>query len=125
MVRDAEAHAAEDEKFAEIVNLRNQADALAHAARKAVQDAGDKATDAEKAAIENAASALEEAVKKEDKAEIEAKMQALSEASATLAQKMYAEQAQDATAEGGAGDDGAGGDTVDAEFEEVKDDDRK
>ncbi len=125
MVRDAEAHAAEDEKFAEIVNLRNQADALVHAARKAVQDAGDKATDAEKEAIENAAVALEDAVKKEDKAEIEAKMQALSEASATLAQKMYAEQAQDATAESGAGDDGAGGDTVDAEFEEVKDDDKK
>ena len=125
MVRDAEAHAAEDEKFAEIVNLRNQADALAHAARKAVQDAGDKATDAEKEAIENAATALEEAVKKEDKAEIEAKMQALSEASATLAQKMYAEQAQEAPAGDGAGDDGAGGDTVDAEFEEVKDDDRK
>ena len=100
MVRDAEAHAAEDEKFAEIVNLRNQADALVHAARKAVQDAGDKATDAEKEAIENAALALEEAVKKEDKAEIEAQMQALSEASATLAQKMYAEQAQDATAGG-------------------------
>ena len=125
MVRDAEAHAAEDEKFAEIVNLRNQADALVHAARKAVQDAGDKATDAEKEAIENAAVALEDAVKKEDKAEIEAKMQALSEASATLAQKMYAEQAQDATAQSGASDDGAGGDTVDAEFEEVKDDDKK
>ncbi|MDE0063828.1 MAG: molecular chaperone DnaK [Gammaproteobacteria bacterium] len=125
MVRDAEAHAAEDEKFAEIVNLRNQADALAHAARKAVQDAGDKATDAEKEAIESAASALEEAVKKEDKAEIEAKMQALSEASATLAQKMYAEQAQDASAGDGASDEVADGDTVDAEFEEVKDDDKK
>ena len=125
MVRDAEAHAAEDEKFAEIVNLRNQADALVHAARKAVQDAGDKATDAEKEAIENAALALEEAVKKEDKAEIEAQMQALSEASATLAQKMYAEQAQDATAGGDGKDSGAGGDTVDAEFEEVKDDDKK
>ena len=127
MVRDAEAHAAEDEKFAEIVNLRNQADALVHAARKALQDAGDKATDAEKEAIENAASALEEALKNEDKAEIEAQMQALSEASATLAQKMYAEQAQDASGGTGAGtgEGGAGGDTVDAEFEEVKDDDKK
>ena len=125
MVRDAEAHAAEDEKFAEIVNLRNQADALVHATRKAVQDAGDKATDAEKQAIENAAVALEEAVKKEDKAEIEAKMQALSAASAELAQKMYAEQAQDASATGGANDAGTDGDTVDAEFEEVKDDDKK
>jgi molecular chaperone DnaK len=68
---------------------------------------------------------LEEALKKEDKAEIEAKMQALSEASAALAQKMYAEQAQDASAGNGSSDDGAGGDTVDAEFEEVKDDDKK
>ena len=130
MVQDAEAHAAEDEKFAEMVSLRNQADGLAHAARKAVQDAGDKASDAEKEAIESAARALEEALKQEDKAEIEAKIQALSEASAQLAQKMYAEQAQNAqnAADAGGGDgDGAakGGDTVDAEFEEVKDDDKK
>ncbi len=125
MVRDAEAHAAEDEKFADMVNLRNQADALTHAARKAVQDAGDKATDAEKEAIENAAVALEEAIKAEDKAEIEAKMGALSEASAALAQKMYADQAQDASADGGKKDAGGDGDTVDADFEEVKDDDKK
>ena len=130
MVQDAEAHAAEDEKFAEMVSLRNQADGLAHAARKAVQDAGDKASEAEKEAIESAARALEEALKQEDKAEIEAKIQALSEASAQLAQKMYAEQAQNAqnAADAGGGDgDGAakGGDTVDAEFEEVKDDDKK
>ena len=124
MVRDAEAHAAEDEKFAELVNLRNQADAMTHAARKAVEDAGDKATDAEKEAIENAAAALEEALKNEDKEAIEAKIQALSEASATLAQKMYAEQAQDAAADG-ANEAGGNGDTVDADFEEVKDDDKK
>ena len=124
MVRDAEAHAAEDEKFAELVNLRNQADAMTHAARKAVQDAGDKATDAEKEAIESAATALEEALKQENKEEIEAKMQVLSEASATLAQKMYAEQAQDAAA-GGGEENADGGDTVDADFEEVKDDDKK
>ncbi len=123
MVRDAEAHAAEDEKFAELVNLRNQADAMTHAARKAVQDAGDKATDAEKEAIENAARVLEEALKKEDKEDIEAKLQALSEASAALAQKMYADQAQDATADTGTKQ--SEGDTVDADFEEVKDDDKK
>ena len=127
MIQDAQAHAAEDEKFAEMVTLRNQADGLVHAARKAVQDAGDKAADAEKEAIESAASALEEAVKQEDKAAIEAKIKTLSEASALLAQKMYAEQAQDASgAEGGGdADAGKGGDTVDAEFEEVKDDDKK
>ncbi|MCZ6658203.1 MAG: molecular chaperone DnaK [Gammaproteobacteria bacterium] len=128
MVRDAEAHSAEDEKFAEMVNLRNQADSLAHAARKTVIEAGDKATDDEKAAIEGAASALDEAIKGDDKADIEAKMQALSEASANLAQKLYAEQAEASQgAQGAEAEDDAGeatGDTVDAEFEEVKDDDK-
>ena len=130
MVRDAEAHSAEDEKFAEMVNLRNQADSLAHAARKTVVEAGDKASDDDKAAIEGAAAALDEAIKGDDKADIEAKMQALSEASANLAQKLYAEQAeasQGAGAQGAEAKDEAGeatGDTVDAEFEEVKDDDK-
>ena len=119
MVRDAEAHAVEDEKFAEMVNLRNQADGLAHAARKAVKDAGDKAAAADKEAVESAAAALEEALKNEDKAEIEAKMQALSEASASFAQKAYAD-ATDASGSGAAGQ--ADGDAVDADFEEVKDD---
>ncbi|MCZ0941641.1 MAG: molecular chaperone DnaK [Gammaproteobacteria bacterium] len=123
MVRDAEAHAADDEKFAEMVNLRNQADGLVHAARKAVKDAGDKAGDAEKAAVESAASALEAAIQTEDKADIEAKIEALSNASAEFAQKAYAEQAADSTdADGGGPAGGDGGDTVDAEFEEVKDD---
>ena len=126
MVRDAEAHAADDEKFAEMVNLRNQADGLVHASRKAVKDAGDKVGDADKEAVESAATALDEALKSEDKAEIEAKMQALTEASAQFAQKAYA----DASAAGGGGDGGADGkaadgDAVDAEFEEVKDDDKK
>ena len=126
MVRDAEAHAADDEKFAEMVNLRNQADGLVHAARKAVKDAGDKAGDAEKAAVESAASDLEAALQTEDKADIEAKIEALSNASAEFAQKAYAEQAGSADAAAGAGGEGPtggdGGDTVDAEFEEVKDD---
>ncbi len=128
MVRDAEAHSAEDAKFEEMVQLRNQADALVHGARKAVTDAGDKATQEEKDAIEKAASELEEALKKGDKADIEAKMQALSAASATLAQKMYEDQAQAAGADAGdaagGSDSGADGDTVDAEFEEVDDKDK-
>ncbi|MCZ6619106.1 MAG: molecular chaperone DnaK [Gammaproteobacteria bacterium] len=124
MVRDAEAHSEEDQKFEELVMLRNQADSLIHGARKAVIDAGDKATDEEKEAIESAAGALEEALKNDDKAEIEAKTKTLSEAAASLAQKMYAEEAQQAQA-GEAEEsesDGADGDTVDAEFEEVDDD---
>ncbi len=128
MVRDAEAHSAEDAKFEEMVQLRNQADALVHGARKAVADAGDKATQEEKDAIEKAASELEEALKKGDKADIEAKMQALSAASATLAQKMYEDQVQAAGADageaGGGSDSGTDGDTVDAEFEEVDDKDK-
>ncbi|MCR9279311.1 MAG: molecular chaperone DnaK [Pseudomonadaceae bacterium] len=131
MVQDAEAHAAEDEKFEEMVTLRNQADGLVHAARKSVTDAGDKATEEEKTAIEAAASELEEALKGDDKEAIEAKMQALSAASASLAEKLYAEQAEAAAAgaEGASadagGDNDSDGDAVDAEFSEVKDDDSK
>jgi len=132
MVRDAEAHAEEDQKFEELVSLRNQADSLIHAARKSVEEAGDKASDEEKQAIESAATDLEEAIKGGDKAAIEAKIQALSEASTTLAQKLYEEQAAQAQDADGAGGSGGGaesagndGDTVDAEFEEVKDDEEK
>tara|TARA_B100000242_G_scaffold289320_1_gene258963 strand:- start:476 stop:2392 length:1917 start_codon:yes stop_codon:yes gene_type:complete len=119
MIRDAEAHSEEDKKFEEMVALRNQADGLIHGARKAVEDAGDKATDEEKTAIETAASELEEALKSEEKDAIEDKIKVLSEASAGLAQKMYAEQAQ---AAGETDQDAAEGDAVEAEFEEVKDD---
>ena len=129
MVREAEEHAEEDAKFEEVATLRNQADGLVHAARKMVADVGDKATDAEKEAIETAAKDLEQALKGDDKADMEAKMQALSEATGPVAQKMYADQAQDAAAgapdgaggpQGDAGAAASGGeDAVDAEFEEV------
>ena len=122
MVRDAEANAEEDRKFEELVAARNQGDQLVHATRKMLVEAGDKASAEEKAAIEAALGELEAAVKGDDKAAIEAKVEALSAASAPVAQKMYAEQAQDATQQGGAQQDKpAGDDVVDAEFEEVKD----
>ena len=115
-----------EDLWEEMVNLRNQADGLIHAARKAVKDAGDKASDTEKSAIESAATALEEAMKGEDKADIEANIQALSEASAALAQKMYAEEAAAAGGQpggaAGSADGGSDPDAVDAEFEEVDDD---
>ncbi|RQI77565.1 molecular chaperone DnaK [Pseudomonas aeruginosa] len=121
MVRDAEANAEEDRKFEELAAARNQGDALVHATRKMITEAGDKATAEDKATIEKALGELEAAVKGDDKAEIEAKMNALSQASTPLAQKMYAEQAQQ-------GEDALQGeqakaadDVVDAEFEEVKD----
>ena len=126
MVRDAEAHSEEDVKFEELVGLRNQGDALVHAARKMVAEAGDKATAEEKEKIDAAAKSLEEAIKGDDKGAIESGIQTVSEATGALAQKMYAEQAESA-----AGGDGAQADAssrvddeaVDAEFEEVKDND--
>ena len=124
MVRDAEANAEEDRKFEELVTVRNQADQLVHATRKTLTEAGDKATDEEKAAIETALSDLEAAIKTGDKEEIEAKINALSEASGPLVQKMYAEQAQAGQADGAAAGAESGNDAddvVDAEFEEVKD----
>ena len=129
MVRDAEAHAEEDKKFEELVQLRNQADGMIHATRKTLEEAGDKATDDEKQAIETAISELEEAVKGDDVDNIQKKLDALTEASGQLAQKMYAEQAEAAQQEGGEGAENTGSkpedDVVDAEYEEVNDDQKK
>ncbi|EWC40676.1 molecular chaperone DnaK [Pseudomonas stutzeri] len=121
MVRDAEANAEEDRKFEELATARNQGDQLVHATRKMLTEAGDKASDEDKAAIEKALGELEAAIKGDDKAEIEAKIAAVSQASTPVAQKMYAEQAQAGEAQS-AGEQGKpGDDVVDAEFEEVKD----
>ncbi|MBG4532937.1 molecular chaperone DnaK [Pseudomonas aeruginosa] len=121
MVRDAEANAEEDRKFEELAAARNQGDALVHATRKMITEAGDKATAEDKATIEKALGELEAAVKGDDKAEIEAKMNALSQASTPLAQKMYAEQAQQGEDAPQGEQANAADDVVDAEFEEVKD----
>ncbi|MHA6495362.1 molecular chaperone DnaK [Pseudomonas borbori] len=123
MVRDAEVNAEEDRKFEELATARNQGDQLVHATRKMITEAGDKATADEKAAIEKALGELEVAIKGDDKAEIDAKMNALSETTTPLAQKMYAEQPQPgAAAQGGAEEaKDSTDDVVDAEFEEVKD----
>ncbi len=122
MIRDAEANADADAKFAELAGARNQGDALVHSTRKMVADAGDKVTAEEKTAIEAAVVALEAAIKGDDKAAIEAKVEELSKVSAPVAQKMYAEQGQ--PAEGAAQQaepEAKHDDVVDAEFEEVKD----
>ena len=117
MVADAEANAAEDAKFEELAQARNTADGLAHAAKKTLEEAGDKASDEEKSAIEAAIAKVEEAVKGDDKDAMDTAAKELSEASATLAQKLYAEQqaesGQDESAEQPADD------AMDAEFEEV------
>ena len=125
MVKDAEAHSADDKKFEEMVTVRNTADGMIHATKKALEEAGDKAIDEEKEAINTAIAELEEALKGDDKDAIETKTTALTEASSALAQKMYAEQAAAGEAGGEAADDASGADdAVDAEFEEVKDEDK-
>ncbi len=124
MVRDAEANAEADRKFEELVQVRNQADQLVHGTRKQIEEAGDKLPADDKANIEKATSELEAAAKGEDKADIEAKIQALVTASAKLL-----EIAQQQAQSGGAGAAGAEAkkddDVVDAEFEEVNDKDKK
>ena len=123
MVSDAESHAEDDRKFRELVDARNQADGLIHAAEKTLAEAGEKASSEERMAIENAVADLKTALDGDDKDTIDAKTAALGEASGGLAQKMYAEEAADAGADGDAGEK-AEDDVVDAEFEEVdKDDD--
>ncbi|MCP1499570.1 molecular chaperone DnaK [Pseudomonas migulae] len=122
MIRDAEANSEEDRKFEELAAARNQGDALVHSTRKMVVDAGDKVTAEEKTAIEAAVVALEAAIKGDDKAAIEAKVEELSKVSAPVAQKMYAEQAQPAEGAAPQGESAEkADDVVDAEFEEVKD----
>jgi molecular chaperone DnaK len=127
MIKDAEAHAEEDRKFHELIDVRNQADGLIHATNKSLADLGDKVEAAEKAGIESAIAALQEALKGDDKAAIEAKISELGEKSGKLAERVYKEQAGQEGAAEAAADAGAGAesDVVDAEFEEVKDADNK
>jgi molecular chaperone DnaK len=103
MVADAEANAEADRQFEELVTARNTADGLAHAATKTLEEAGDKATEEEKTAIEAAIHDVQEAVKGDNKEAIDEAAQKLSEATSGLAQKMYAEQAEAAQAAAGAG----------------------
>ena len=126
MVKDAEANADADKQFEELINARNSADGMIHATKKSMAEAGDKLSADEKAPVEAAITELEEALKTEDKESITAKTTALTEASAKIAEKLYA------AADAGAGDTAADtgspkpeDDVVDAEFEEVKDDEKK
>lgn len=129
MVKDAEVNAEEDKKFHELASARNHADSLAHASEKSLKDLGDKVDSQERSNIEAAIAELKEAIKGSDKDIIEKKTQALSEASAKIAEKVYQnqqhqegaeqqEQASSSTEEGG-------DDVVDAEYEEVKDNNKQ
>jgi molecular chaperone DnaK len=123
MVKDAELNAADDKKKVELVQARNQAEAMANSVKKSLTEYGDKLDAAEKASIEEAIKAVEEACKGEDKALIDEKNTALMTVSQKLGEKMYADQQATASAEGSA--QAAGGrpaddDVVDAEVKEVK-----
>jgi molecular chaperone DnaK len=124
MVTDAEAHAAEDASFRELIGTRNQADALVHATEKSLSELGDKVSGEERAKIESALAELKDAVKSDSKTVIETKLKALSEASAGMAERLYAAQ-QGGANEGGTAGGSEGDNVVDAEFEEVKDDEQK
>jgi len=122
MVNEAEAHAEEDKKFEELVQARNQADGLAHATRKQVEEAGEALPAEDKAKIEEAVQAVEEAVKGSDKDAIEAKTQELIQASAKLMEIAQQKAQAQGQGEGEAQQQKPADDVVDAEFEEVKDD---
>tara|TARA_B100001079_G_scaffold188726_1_gene162698 strand:- start:1332 stop:3251 length:1920 start_codon:yes stop_codon:yes gene_type:complete len=126
MVKDAEVHAEEDKKFEALVQTRNMGENLVHSCKKTLEEAGDKAEAEEKEAIEKGISELEEALKTDDKDQIDEKIKALSEASASLAQKLYEEQqAKDTAQEGETPEEGAAdSDAVDADFEEVKEEEK-
>ena len=124
MVKDAEANAEEDRKLTELVQSRNQAEALIHSVKKSLTDYGDKLPADEKAKIEAALKEAEEAIKGDDKAAIDAKSEALATASQKLGEMMYAQAQAEGQANAGAAENGAkkDDDIVDADFEEVKDD---
>ncbi len=124
MVKDAELHAEEDRKFNELITSRNQAEGLMHGVEKSLKEMGEKIEADEKKAIEDALAELREAVKGDDKAAIDAGVEKLGQASAKMAERMYAETAAKAEAGAATGEEAKadGGQTVDAEFEEVKED---
>jgi len=127
MVSDAEAHAEEDKKFHELVGARNKADATVHTIEKALKDLGDKVSEDEKRAATEAVAAVKAAMAGDDQGDIERKTEALEQASAAVLQKSY-QQAAGGAPEGaaaGAQPEAKKDDVLDAEFEEVKESDRK
>ena len=125
MMKDAEVNAEKDKAYQELVIIKNQANGILHSIEKTLSESADKFTDEEKSGVESAIKDLKEVVDGEDKEAIEAKLNALQEVFAPVAQKMYAEESANQGAEKSGEDDSAAEDVVDAEFEEVKDDEKK
>ncbi|MFA5982553.1 MAG: molecular chaperone DnaK [Methylococcaceae bacterium] len=125
MIKDAEAHADEDRKLTALVGARNHADNIIHATEKSMKELGEKVAADEKVALEKAIEALKQAVKGDDQTDIEAKTNELTELSGKMAERVYAQKAETETAEAGTAGHGADDGAVDAEFEEVKEDDKR
>jgi molecular chaperone DnaK len=131
MVSDAETHAEEDKKFRELVGARNKADATIHSVEKALKDAGDKVSEDQKKAATDGVAALKSAMSGDDRDDIDSKTTALEQASTAIMQKMYEQSAAGAGASSAGAETGSAGpqtpkdDVLDAEFEEVKESDRK
>ena len=122
MVKDAEANAEDDKKFESLVQAKNTADMLVHATRKSISEAGDKLTDEEKDSVESATLKLEEAIKQDNLDSIEEATKSLNEILSPLTQKLYP-QADDASPDV-AQEDSENENTVDAEFEEVQEEEK-
>jgi molecular chaperone DnaK len=129
MVKDAEEHAQEDKQRRELVEAQNQASSLIYSTEKSLAEHGDKVSDADKKSIQEAIKDLQSVVDKENKEEIDNKTQALMQASMKMGEAIYKSAQSDAPADGEAGESAQSnqgdGKVVDAEFEEVKDDDSK
>jgi molecular chaperone DnaK len=130
MVKDAEQHAAEDRQRKELIEARNQAEGLIHSTQKSLIDVGDKVPQADKSTIEAAIAALKSAAEGEDVEAIKSKTSELAQVAMKMGEALYREQAQSGgddgqSQDGGGSEEQAGEDVVDAEFEEVRDEDRK
>ncbi len=124
MVKDAEANAEEDKKFEELVKTKNNADMLVHATRKTIEESGDKLTDDEKTQVEDSIKSLEEAIASENVETIDAAIKNLNDVLTPLTQKLYKQENPDNQTESQAESDETSENTVDAEFEEVKEEDK-
>ena len=124
MVKDAEANAEDDKKFEELVKTKNNADMLVHATRKTVEESDDKLTEEEKKQVEDAVSALEDAIASENVESIESSTKNLNDVLTPLTQKLYKQEAPEGQTEPDASEDGSSENTVDAEFEEVKEEEK-
>jgi molecular chaperone DnaK len=126
MVKDAEANADADKKRRALVEAKNQAEALVHSSEKSLKDYGDKVSEDDRKAIEDAIASLKSAAEGEDADDITAKTQTLAEVSMKLGQAMYeAQQAEAANTDAEADAKASGDDVVDADFEEINDDENK